>query len=267
MRTFDVLGKKKVVIGMIHLVPLPGTPYFEEGNFEKALEKATADARALESGGADGCLVQTVDRVYTTRDETDYARLAAFSAIVHAVMQNTGPQFQVGVQIMWNALRASLGVARALGASFLRCAALVGMSDSPYDIIQADPLSLLEYRQRLRAEHIKLIAEVDGMHFRWAGGGKPAAEIARSARSAGASAVEIAHADEELNNRTVLEIKKKFPDLPVFLGGHTNHENAASRLKHADGAFVGSCLEKEGWGSAIDVDRVREYVEIVRAIE
>jgi predicted TIM-barrel enzyme len=38
-------------------------------------------------------------------------------------------------------------------------------------------------------------------------------------------------------------------------------------MKLADGAFVGSCLEKGSWGSAIDIDKVKEYVEIVRSIE
>ena len=265
MRTFDSLGKKKVVIGMIHLVPLPGTPHFEEGNFEKALDKAIGDAQALEGGGADGCLVQTVDRVYPIEDEADYARVAAFSAIVHEVIKATGPEFQVGVQIMWNALHASLGVAHALGASFLRCAALVGVSDSPYGHIQGDPIQFLNYRKQLGAERVKLIAEVDGMHFR-SPSGKATPDLARMAMGVGAHGVEIAHEDEELNNRTVAEIKEQLPDLPVFLGGKTNHENAARRMKLADGAFVGSCLEKGGWGSAIDVDLVKEYVAIVRSL-
>ena len=266
MRTFDTLGKKKIVIGMVHLVPLPGTPHFEEGNFERAVDKAVGDARALETGGADGCLVQTVDRVYPLGDEADWARVAAFAAIVHEVIRATGPEFQVGVQIMWNALHASLGVAHALGASFLRCAALIGVSDSPYGHIQGDPLKFLNYRKQLGAKNVKLIAEVDGMHFR-SPAGKPAADLARMAVGVGADGVEVAHSDEEKNNRTVAEIKEKFPNLPVFLGGNTNHENVARRMKLADGAFVGSCLEKGAWGSAIDVERVKEYVEIVRSIE
>ncbi|MCA9108126.1 MAG: hypothetical protein KDA83_22155, partial [Planctomycetales bacterium] len=57
MRTFPTLGKKKIILGMIHLLPLPGTPFFEAGNMEKALDKAVADATALYEGGADGCLV------------------------------------------------------------------------------------------------------------------------------------------------------------------------------------------------------------------
>jgi predicted TIM-barrel enzyme len=55
MRSFDTLGKKKVVIGMVHLLPLPGTPFYQEGTMEQTLEKAVADATALYHGGADGC--------------------------------------------------------------------------------------------------------------------------------------------------------------------------------------------------------------------
>jgi predicted TIM-barrel enzyme len=53
----------------------------------------------------------------------------------------------------------------------------------------------------------------------------------------------------------------------VILGGHTNHDNAARRLAEADGAFVGRCLEVDGWGSRVDVERVREYVKIVASLK
>ena len=81
MRHFDSLGKKKVVIGMVHLLPLPGTPFYQEGTLEQTIENAVADATALYEGGADGCLIQTVDRVYPARDEADYARVAAMATI------------------------------------------------------------------------------------------------------------------------------------------------------------------------------------------
>src|SRR5919106_6326647 len=73
MHTFDTLGKKKVVIGMVHLLPLPGTPFYQEGTMEQTLEKAVADATALYHGGPYGCLVQTVDRVYPGAEGAGYA--------------------------------------------------------------------------------------------------------------------------------------------------------------------------------------------------
>ena len=65
MPLFENLGKKKVVLGMVHLGALPGTPFAAEGSYAAVREKALNDARALEAGGADGCVVQNAgDRVF-----------------------------------------------------------------------------------------------------------------------------------------------------------------------------------------------------------
>src|SRR5207237_5315290 len=99
MRIFENLGKKKIVIGMVHLLPLPGTPFYQEGNVERALTKAVADATALYHGGADGCLIQTVDRVYPATDEAGYARVGAMAAIARAVADATGPELQSRIRL------------------------------------------------------------------------------------------------------------------------------------------------------------------------
>jgi membrane complex biogenesis BtpA family protein len=266
MRVFDHLGKRRVVLGLVHLKPLPGTPYHEEGYLEEALDKALQDSNALHQGGADGCLIQTVDRVYPVGEEVDYARLAAMAKIVHEVSKATPPDFQIGVQIMANALKGSLAVAKVCGGSYLRCMALVGETQSSWGLVQANPHDFLQYRTRINAKKIKLIAEVDGMHFRWKGG-KPTAEVANMAYRMGAAAVEIAHPDEEINARMVHDIKSAHPHIPVILGGYTNHENVRRRMAEADGAFVGSCLEKGGRGGYVDVERVKEYAAIVSSMD
>jgi membrane complex biogenesis BtpA family protein len=265
MRSFDSLGKKKVVIGMVHLQPLPGTPFYQEGTMPQVLDSAVADATALYQGGADGCLVQTMDRVYPADDEADYARVAAMATIVQAVSDATAPTFQVGVQIMMNALKASVAVAKVCNGSFLRCTALVGATITAAGAVQARPLDFLNYRNQIGANQIKLIAEVNSMHFRWLGD-RPTAEVARMAVRVGADAVEVAHADEDTNARLVRDIKQAMPHLPVILGGHTTHENVARRLAEADGVFVGSCLKVASRDSRVDIERVREYVKIVASL-
>lgn len=265
MYRFDSLGKKKVVIGMVHLLPLPGTPFYQEDSMEQVLVQALADATALYRGGADGCLIQTMDRVYPASDEADYARVAAMAAIVKAVSDATTPTFHIGVQIMMNALKASVAVAKVCGGSFLRCTALVGATLTPAGMVQANPLDFLTYRTQIGANHVKLIAEVNSMHFRWMGD-RSTADVARMAARVGADAVEVAHADEDTNARLVREVKHAMPHLPVILGGHTTHENVARRLAEADGVFVGSCLKMEGRNSPVDIERVREYVKIVASL-
>ena len=62
------------------------------------------------------------------------------------------------------------------------------------------------------------------------------------------------------------EVRAALPDAPVFLPGYTNHSNARRMLALADGAFVGSCLERDGWGSAVDQTLVRAYMKEVESI-
>ena len=61
---FDDLNGKKLVIGLVHLLPMLGTPLYEDGNMDKMTEKAIADCKTLKENGADGGLIQTVDVFY-----------------------------------------------------------------------------------------------------------------------------------------------------------------------------------------------------------
>ena len=185
MRDFEMLGRKKVVIGMVHLLPLPGTPFLPRRDDGANARQSGRRRHGALSGGADGCLIQTVDRVYPADDEADYARVAAMATVVKAVSDATGPEFQIGVQIMVNALKASVAVAKVCGGSFLRCTALVGATPSAGGMIEANPHDFLTYRNSIGAQHVKLIAEVNSRHFRWLGE-RSTADIARMAARAGA---------------------------------------------------------------------------------
>lgn len=44
----------KLIFGLIHLRPMPGTPFYKDGDYEASIEKAIKDAKALENGGASG---------------------------------------------------------------------------------------------------------------------------------------------------------------------------------------------------------------------
>lgn len=267
MSIFSNLGKKKLVFGLIHLKPLPGTPLFEEGNLEISLDKAIKDAQALLKGGADGCLVQTVDRIYPSGDDTDYARLAAMAVITHEVRKATGPEFHVGAQMMWNCITPSLAVAKVCGASFTRCTAMVGTTSSAYGVFNANPEKVQSYRMKIGAKDIAMIAEIQGYHFQWLNNDMPIEAKARMAMNVGADAVEVLDADEEINNKMVHDIKAFNPNIPVVLGGQTNLENCARRMKEANAVLVGSCFENGKWGGFIDANTVAEYVGIIRSLE
>jgi uncharacterized protein len=256
---------RKAVLGVIHLAPLPGTPFYEPGSLPQAIDTAVASARALEAGGADGCLVQTADRVYSVADESDPARTAAMALIVQAVVRATGDDFETGVQLMRNAVKASLAVAKIAGGSFIRAGALVGATMSTHGIVAPDPADVMAYRRSVDAWDVQVVADIDSMHFSWLGGGKPTAEVARAALGVGADAVCLGHPDESRTLDLIRSVRAVLPDARLILAGHTDHANAARLLAGADGVFVAGCLTAGGWGGPIEVDLVSSYVDAVRA--
>ncbi|HUW96198.1 MAG TPA: BtpA/SgcQ family protein, partial [Anaerolineae bacterium] len=48
----QLFGTDKYVIGMVHLLPLPGSPRWA-GEMARVLKRAVADAQSLEGGGID----------------------------------------------------------------------------------------------------------------------------------------------------------------------------------------------------------------------
>jgi len=258
-------GDRKLVIGMVHLDPLPGTPFHRDGSLPEIIEAAVAAARALQLGGADGCLIQSVDRVYPTGEEVDPARVGAMALVVRAVVESTGGEFSVGVHLLRNAARASLAVARVAGGSFVRADALVGRTLSANGIVQPDPLSVMAYRRSIDAFGIRMFADIDSMHYRWTGR-KSTAEVARYAVTAGADAVCVSHPDVNRTLDTVASIRAT-TEVPIVIAGRTDHSNVTKLIQNAHGVFVGTCLKSDRPGSPIDLEKVRRYVAAVREAE
>lgn len=266
MDMFKNLNGKKLVIGLVHLLPMPGTPLYEEGNIERMTEKAIADCKTLQKAGADGGLIQSVDVIYPSTDDTDYARVATLAMIAGRVRAEVGADFKIGVQLMWNCITPSLAVAKATGADFTRCTALVGATDSMFGRVEANPLKVMEYRNKILAKDVGMISEISGYHFKGEYDKRNIQGLASSSMKVGASAIEVVHGDFEMNERLVKDIKE-LGDIPVILGGGTSVENCKDRLRYADGALVGTCFEGGKWGGPIIESIVASYVKNVRELE
>jgi hypothetical protein len=163
---------------------------------------------------------------------------------------------------MRGAVSASLGVAKVAGGSFVRAGALVGRTQSTHGLVAPEPLRIMEYRRRLDAFDVRIIADVDSMHFTW-DGDESTGGVAKRAAHVGADAVCIAHPDLDATIGKVADVRRRAPGVPVYLGGFLDHENAANLAPLVDGAFVSGCLLDAATGR-VDVERVRRLVEIVR---
>ena len=263
---FDNLNGKKLVIGLVHLVPMLGTPLYEDGNLDKMTRKAISDCMTLKMNGADGGLIQTVDVFYPNTDDTDYARVAGLAAVTARVRDAVGTDFLIGSQIMWNCITPSLAVCKAAGADFTRCSALAGNTDSMFGLIEAQPLKVAEYRRKIEAMNIGMLAEIAGYHHVSEYNSDKVRSLARTSVHLGANAVEVSDRDFEQNERLIKDAKSA-GNFPVILGGNTSVANCKDRLRYADGALVGSAFEDNKWGGPIIGSIVADYVRNVRELE
>lgn len=263
---FDNLNGKKLVIGLVHLLPMLGTPLYEDGNLDKMTKKAIEDCLTLKKNGADGGLIQTVDGYYPNTDDTDYARVAGMAAITARVRDAVGDDFIIGSQIMWNCITPSLAVCKAAGADFTRCTALAGNTESMFGLIEAQPLKVAEYRKKIEALNIGMLAEISGYHHVVEYSSEKVQSAARTSMHLGANAVEVCDRNFEQNERLVKDVKKA-GKIPVILGGSTTAEDCKERLRYADGALVGSAFEGGNWGGPIIGSIVADYARKIRELE
>lgn len=252
-----------LVLGMVHLPPLPGTPFYRQRSLDEIRKTALAEALALKEGGATGCLIQTMDRVSDTADSCDPARLAAMTLTVGEIVAACGPGFAVGVQFMKNAVSASLAVAKVTGAQFIRVSAWIGGTASAFGIVRADPLNYCRYRDSIGADDVTVIADIHSQHFRWLDGEMPLQRVAHWAVEAEANALCLGEADREVTAGLVQAVRQTCPKTPIILPGYTSPLNAGAMLSLAQGAFVGGCLKDPSTGR-VAAHRVRAYMEAAR---
>src|SRR5437773_3975394 len=116
--SFDQLfGKKKVVIGMVHLKALPGAPRYEN-NIGAVIEAALADAAALEQGGVDGIIVENFFDAPFFKDRVPPETVASMSRVVTTLRQKT--KLPLGINVLRNDGMSALAIAAACEAQFVR---------------------------------------------------------------------------------------------------------------------------------------------------
>lgn len=254
-----VAGGEKCIIGMIHLLPLPGNP-LGETKLEDVVEQAVEDARALESGGADAVLVQNRgDRAFAANHAPPDV-VAAMGAVAREVVGST--TLPVGVHVLRNDTIASLAVAKVSGAGFVRAAVLTGESPSAQGRLKGDPHATLRYRRAIGANDVMVFADISSMHNR-----TPVAEAPGAADEAvffgSADAVVVSHPSTEEAISVAGRVRGSV-NAPVLIGGHADHRNISELLEYADGAIVGGAFERRARQAGIEVDLVREFVRRVR---
>jgi len=248
-------GYPRLLVGMVHLLPLPGSPRWA-GSLDAVAERAVADARALAAGGFHACLVENYGDAPFTAGRVDPATVAAMAVVVAEVRRAVS--CPVGVNVLKNDASAALAVAAATGAAFVRVNVHVGAVVADQGLVQGDAYTTLRYR-RLLGTATRLFVDVGGKHA------VPLApvELEQVARDAAERALADAlvvsgpatgHATDPGD---VKRVRAVAPDHPLLVGSGVTPETIGQLLAVADGVIVGTWLKREGrMANPVDPARV-----------
>jgi membrane complex biogenesis BtpA family protein len=255
--------RAKSIIGVIHLPALPGYP--DSPGINACIDKALADLVALEAGGADGVLVENeYDQPHRLLAERE--TVACMTRITAEVVAGA-KRSVVGIEILINDPEASLAVAQAAGARFIRTDYFTDpMEREEYGgAMRIDAPGLLAYRDRLGADDIMIMADIQVKYARLMVE-RGLAESAQIALDAGADAVIVSGdaTGDPTRVRDLALAKQGAGEGPVLIGSGLDAGNARALLAPCDGAVVGTSLKS---GSMIDAAKVAAVVDAARSFE
>lgn len=246
-----------VIIGALHLPPLPGYPDFPGINV--AIENALKDLRALEDGGVDGVIFENnYDIPHTEFVSTEVAD--AMETVGKRLRQAT--KLPLGVSVLWNDYRTALTIAKALGCQFIRVPVFVDTVEASCGVIRGEPSEVVSYRKKINGEAIALFTDVHVKHSKLL---SPYSleESAVRAVSQGADVLIVTGnwTGESPDLTHLKRVRSVVGDFPILVGSGLKKENKKELFSIANGAIVSTSL-KDG-GAKIDEVNVKSYAQRV----
>ena len=229
-------------------------------------QRARQEARALESGGADGIIVENFGDVpYGTAPASAHT-VASMTVAVETVLRMVG--VPVGINVLRNDPCSALAIAAVTGARFVRANVHFGVMVADEGLIEGNAHETLRYRRDLGAEHVAIFADVPVKHARPLGSddiGRVAVEtVQRGLADALIVSGPATGVPTELED--VARVKASVPEVGVLIGSGVTEDNAAELLKEADGAIVGTSLKVDrNVHNPVDLERVKRLASKIKS--
>lgn len=261
----ELFGIDKPIIGCLHMLPLPGTPYYDPNiSIEDHIARLKNDAKILMELGFDACVFANEgDRPYLTSVGPEV--IATYVRIATEVSKDLTIPFGCGVLID---PKATIAVAKAIGAKFVRTYVSNSYAGS-FGYQDFNPGEIFRYKHAIDADNVHVYT-----YFEPHGATCLDTRPVESQIEAGFEVLPIAgmlvggpRAGLPPEQAHFKKIKERFPDKPLILGSGANRDNIKDLLPYADGVIVGTTIKKDGYlYNPIDRKRAEEFIKAAKSI-
>ena len=161
MNFLKEIQKRKLIIGMVHVDALPGTPKHKYP-ISQIISHAVQEAKLYEQNGLDAIILENMHDVPYLNQQVGPEITASMTAIATEV--NTNISMPCGVQILAEANKEALAVAQASGCDFIRVEGFVYSHIADEGLMNACAGELMRYRAMIGAEDIAVFADIKKKH-------------------------------------------------------------------------------------------------------
>ncbi|MBO4538213.1 MAG: BtpA/SgcQ family protein [Erysipelotrichaceae bacterium] len=249
---------KKRVIGMVHLLPLPGNASYRGDN--KEIEKrALEDAQVLIDSGVDAIMVENFYDWPQYSTEVSFAAYSLMLKIATEIRNMTDLPF--GVNIEMNARVQEWTMAYAVGADFIRIEAFCDNRAGSFGMIEACSTGLMDLQKQLPSDTLIFsdvhTAETYGFP------NVPINNCAQNCINHDSSAIIVTENDD--NKRITVDdvksMRERIGDFPIIVGAGVKPENVIGYFEAgANAVIVGRGFKT---GERVDAKLVTDFMKIV----
>jgi membrane complex biogenesis BtpA family protein len=257
-------AKRPALIGMVHLLALPGTPGYG-GSVQAILDAALRDAATLKQAGMDAILIENMhDLPYLNRV---VGPEIGSTMTVAAYLIRRAFDLPTGVQVLAGANRDALAVALAAGLDFIRAEGFVFGHVADEGWMDGQAGELLRYRKQIEATGVHILTDIKKKHSAHAATADVnLVETARAAaffRSDGL--IVTGSATGQAADLAELRALQGATALPVIVGSGIDADNVLSYAPLCDAMIVGSSIKVQGrWELPVDLTRAEKLVNTLR---
>ena len=257
----QLFGHPKPIIGVVHLLPLIGSPQSTQP-FREIRTRALSDAGTLIDNGIDGVIIENYGDAPFLPDSVEPHTVAAITSIANEIRERH-PHIPIGLNVLRNDAKAAMAIATVTDASFIRVNVHTGAMLTDQGVIQGKAHETLRYRSLLKSE-VKIFADIAVKHA------VPLApiDILASAEDtyqrglADALIVTGAATGKRADLDQLKTVKSAVPQASIFVGSGVTTDNLSEVLQYADGVIVGTSIKHDGvTTNAVDANRVRALIK------
>jgi membrane complex biogenesis BtpA family protein len=235
---------RKVLIGVVHLRPLPGSPGWR-GDLEAIIEAALKDARAYERGGAHALFIENFGDIPFTRGRVAPETIASMAAAGRAIRQAV--KLPIGFNVLRNDACAALALCAVCGGAFIRVNVHTGAMLTDQGLIEGNAYETLRYRRQV-CPRAQIFADVHVKHAVPLGNWTIEDTARDTAERGLVDALIVSGAGTGLaaDLGDLERVRCTVPAARILLGSGVTLANVRDYLPAADGFIVGSSLKAGG---------------------